>query len=92
MGLVFTWDLRKAAANLAKHGVSFREAVTAFLDPLSLTIPDPDHSENEPRFVLIGVTRWGRTVVVVHTEEGDNVRILSARSASRRERKTYEED
>jgi uncharacterized DUF497 family protein len=64
--------------------------MTAFEDPLSLTVPDPDHSE-QPRFVLVGVTRWRRTVVVVHTEEADNVRIVSARLASRAERKAYEE-
>lgn len=65
--------------------------MTAFEDPLSLTVLDPDHSEGEARFVLVGMTRWRRTVVVVHTEQADNVRILSARIASRAERKTYEE-
>jgi len=65
--------------------------MTAFEDPLSLTVPDPDHSEHESCFVLVGVTPWRRTVVVVHTEEADNVRIVSARLASRAERKAYEE-
>jgi uncharacterized DUF497 family protein len=91
VSLRFTWDRQKAASNLAKHRVSFSEAMTAFEDPLSLTVPDPDHSEHETRFVLVGMTRWRRTVVVVHTELADNVRILSARLASRAERKAYEE-
>jgi uncharacterized DUF497 family protein len=65
--------------------------MTAFEDPLSVTVPDPDHSEGEARFVLVGMTRWQRTVVVIHTEQADNVRILGARLASRAERKAYEE-
>jgi hypothetical protein len=73
------------------HGVSFDEASTAFADPLSITIPDPDHSVGEERAVLIGNTHRGRTVVVVHTERGDTVRLISARPASRRERRQYEE-
>ncbi|MEO8349291.1 MAG: BrnT family toxin [Acidobacteriota bacterium] len=91
MSLKFRWGAGKSLSNLAKHGVSFSEATTAFYDPLSLTIPDPDHSEGETRFVLIGVSVRERTLVVVHTEEGDNVRIVSARRATRAERKAYEE-
>jgi uncharacterized DUF497 family protein len=89
MGLTFEWDGHKAVANASKHGVSFEEAATAFGDPLSITVADPDHSIDESRFVLIGKTFKDRTVVVVHTERGDNIRIISARPATRREIKDY---
>ncbi len=92
MSLRFTWDPAKAAANLRKHGVSFIEASTAFADSLSATIPDPDHSVGEERFVLMGLSDRGRLLVVAHVERGDLIRIISARLASRRERKTYEEE
>ena len=92
MSLQFTWDPQKAAANLRKHGVGFPEAATAFADPLSLTIPDPDHSVGEERFVLIGQSERRRLVVVAHVERGELIRIISARPATRRERKTYEEE
>ena len=92
MSLQFTWDSRKATANLRKHGVGFPEAATAFADPLSLTIPDPDHSVGEERFVLFGQSERRRVVVVAHVERGDLIRIISARLATRRERKTYEEE
>jgi uncharacterized protein len=92
MSLQFTWDPRKAAANLRKHGVGFPEAATAFADPLSLTIPDPDHSVGEERFVLTGQSERRRLVVVAHVERGDLIRIISARPANRHERKTYEEE
>jgi uncharacterized DUF497 family protein len=92
MSLQFTWDPRKAAANLRKHGVGFPEAATAFADPLSLTIADPDHSVGEERFVLIGHSERRRLVVVAHVERGELIRIISARSATRPERKTYEEE
>jgi uncharacterized DUF497 family protein len=78
-------------SNLAKHGVSFEEAATVFGDPLSITIPDPAHSQAEARFVILGQSHWGRLLVVIHTERGDNIRVISARRASRRERKDYEE-
>jgi uncharacterized DUF497 family protein len=91
MPLGFEWD-DKAKANLAKHGVSFEEAATVFGDPLSLTIPDPAHSQVEDRFVIIGQSHTRRLLVVVHTDRGDNIRVISARRASRRERKAYEED
>jgi uncharacterized DUF497 family protein len=87
----FEWDPDKAAANLGKHGVSFEEASTAFGDPLSTTIHDPSHSEEEDRFVLIGTTHVGRLVVVVHTDRDGAVRLISARLASPRERRTYEQ-
>jgi uncharacterized DUF497 family protein len=68
VGLKFDWDERKAAANLRKHGVSFEEAASAFGDPLSLTIPDPEHSQNEERCILLGISERARLVVVAHTE------------------------
>ncbi len=91
MALSFEWDPRKAAANLRKHGIGFPEAATAFGDPRSLTIPDPDHSAGEERFLLLGRSQAGRLVVVAHTERGANIRLISARAADRRERRTYEE-
>jgi len=91
MPLIFEWDKHKAKSNLTKHGVSFEEASTVFGDPLSLTIPDPAHSQVEDRFIIIGQTRQQKLLVVVHTERGDNIRLVSARRASRKERKHYEE-
>ena len=91
MGLIFEWDEKKAKQNLKKHSVSFEEATTVFGDPLSLTISDPLHSEEEERFVTAGESSKRRLLVVVHTEEGDNIRIISARLATRRERKSYAE-
>jgi uncharacterized protein len=87
----FGWDPRKAAANRRKHRVSFEEASTAFADRLSVTIADPDHSRNEDRFVLIGLSEVDRLLVVSHVERGDEIRLISARLASRRERRVYEE-
>jgi uncharacterized protein len=91
MGLVFEWDRRKAERNLKQHGVSFEEAATVFGDRLSLTIEDPLHSDLEERFVTIGGSIRGRLLVVVHTDLGDTIRIISARLATHRERKAYEE-
>ena len=92
MPLQFEWDAKKAAANLTSHRVSFPEAVTAFGDPWSVTVPDPDHSLAEARFVLVGQSARDRLLVVVHTERGDTIRLISARLATRRERRLYEED
>jgi uncharacterized protein len=89
--LRFEWDPAKAAANLAKHGVSFEEASTVFRDALSQTGEDPDHSVGEERFVTFGVSSRGRLLVVAHTEQGDKIRIISARPALSGERKLYEE-
>ena len=89
--LRFTWDPRKAAGNLRKHGISFTEAASAFSDPLSITISDPDHSMDEAHFLLIGQSLRHHLVVVAHVERGDTIRIISARIASRSERRTYEE-
>ena len=91
MSLRFTWDPKKAAANVRRHRVSFEEAATAFADANSLTILDPDHSQSEERFVLIGVSEQGRLLVVVHTERGDTIRLITARLVTRSERQAYEE-
>jgi uncharacterized DUF497 family protein len=90
--LRFVWDRDKAATNLRKHDVGFDEAATAFGDPLSITIPDPAHSVGEERWLLLGVSAAGRLLVVAHGEPGDEIRIITARAATRRERETYEED
>jgi uncharacterized protein len=83
---------RKANRNLKKPGVSFEEAASVFADPLSRTIPDPLHSEDEDRFVILGESDRRRLVVVVFTEREDKIRVISARLATRGERKDYEED
>jgi hypothetical protein len=87
----FAWDEKKAAANLAKHGVSFEEAATVFGDPLSDTFDDPDHSAEERRFVIIGMSEQGRMLIVAHTDDGEIVRLISAREPTRGEREFYEE-
>lgn len=87
----FSWNRAKAAANERKHQVSFAEAMTVFGDPLSLTAFDPDHSRSEERFVTMGASTSGRLLVVVHADEDEMVRIISARLATRRERKDYED-
>jgi len=92
MGLLFEWDPKKARLNIKTHGISFDEGSTAFRDPLSNTIEDPLHSEGEERFVLIGKSIRGRLLVVVHTERGDRIRIISARLATSKERLRYEEN
>ena len=89
--LRFIWNRDKAAANLRKHGVSFDEAMMAFNDPLSIAVPDPDHSTAEQRWLLVGHTTAGRLLVVAHSEAADEIRIISARPATRRERHAYEE-
>jgi uncharacterized DUF497 family protein len=89
MGLTFEWDEQKADANIDKHGVGFQEAITAFFDPFSQTIHDPDHSVSEDRFILLGRTSRGRLVVAIHVERGDNIRMISARLATRAERRDY---
>jgi uncharacterized protein len=86
----FDWDPSKAQENLLNHGISFEEATTVFGDPLAGTIPDPDHSTGEARFLTIGWTANGRLIVVSHTEEGDTIRVISAREATSHERKQYE--
>jgi uncharacterized protein len=90
--LEFVWDRDKAVANLAKHGIDFEDATTAFDDPLSITVPDPDHSQAEERFLLIGQSKSGRLLVIAHTERGTEIRLINARAATRRERQKYEEE
>jgi uncharacterized DUF497 family protein len=87
-----TWDPDKAAANLDKHGVDFRDAATVFVDPLATTFPSDDHSESEVRFLTIGEAVKGALLVVAHTEEDDIIRIISARRATRQERHFYEKE
>ena len=91
MGLQFEWDRAKARANLLKHGLSFEEAATVFGDQRAISIADPAHSLTEERFVTIGTSEHERILVVVATERRDKVRLISARQASRKERKQYEE-
>jgi uncharacterized DUF497 family protein len=90
--VVYEWHAAKAKTNLQKHGVSFDEAATVFLDPLALTFPDPYHSGGEEREITIGYTAGHHVVFVSHCERGNRVRIISARKATRRERSQYEED
>jgi len=89
--LTFEWDPHKAALNLVKHKVSFEEAVTAFGDPLGQIIDDPRHSADEERFVLLGRSDRRRLIVVMFTERGEAIRLISARSATPRERRKHEE-
>ena len=91
VGYSFEWDPKKAEANLSKHGVSFAEAVTAFGDPLSMNMADPDHSEGEERFIVLGMSDRYRLLVVSYTERPPRTRIISARLATRNERRQYEE-
>jgi uncharacterized DUF497 family protein len=86
----FEWDPEKAAANLAKHGVSFDEASTVFGDQLATTVADREHSEAEARFLTTGLSSRQRIVIVWHTDREDTVRIVGAREATPRERRIYE--
>lgn len=88
--LSFEWDTKKAESNEQKHGITFDEASTIFADPLSMTIHDPLHSDAEDRFIIIGDSHKHRILTVVHTERGDNIRIISARKATKSERSYYE--
>jgi hypothetical protein len=86
----FTWDPAKAEQNLLAYGVSFQEATTVFGDPLAGTIPDPDHSVGEERHVTLGYSNAGQLLAVCHIEQGDTIRIISARRATSHERKDHE--
>ena len=88
----FEWDDDKAKSNLKKHGVSFEEAATIFNDPRIATISDPDHSEQEERFVSLGMSFIQRLLSVIHTERAERSRLISARKTTKSERKTYEND
>ncbi|MBN2376870.1 MAG: BrnT family toxin [Sedimentisphaerales bacterium] len=87
----FTWDSRKANSNLKKHGVSFQEAASVLGNALSITYYDPDHSMREHRFITVGMSLSGRVLMVAHTDSRDEIRIISARKATREEQKYYEE-
>jgi uncharacterized protein len=91
MSFIFSWDERKAAANLAKHRVSFSEASTTFDDPLAITYPDGEHSTGETRYITFGASAYGKVLLVSHIETTDGIRIISARKADRAERKIYEQ-
>jgi uncharacterized DUF497 family protein len=86
----FEWDPEKAVRNLTKHGVTFHEAATVFGDARALTFSDPDHSEDEDRFLTIGLSSSNHLLIVSHTDRGERTRIISARRGTRRERTIYE--
>jgi len=88
----FEWDPNKAKLNLRKHGVAFKEAATVFRDPLSITFNDPDHSEEEDRSIIVGLSDAGRLLIVAHTNRGGRTRIINARELTRSEREAYEEE
>lgn len=92
MGPDFKWDRRKAAANFLKHGVAFAEAASVFLNPLAVIFDDEDHSKEELREIIVGHSSRNRLLVVSYTEHEGRIRIISARVATRRERKDYEEN
>ena len=89
--MTYEWDPKKAAANLRKHGVSFAEAASVFLDPMALTFDDPDHSAEEEREITIGVSAKQRVLFVAHAKRDDRNRLISARSATAKERRQYAE-
>lgn len=91
MALTFTWDPRKAAGNLRKHKLSFAEAPTVFNDSMSVTAADPDHSQDEDRFLIIGVSRRGKPIIVSFVERGGTICLISARPLTVQERVQYEE-
>lgn len=87
----FEWDENKAARNLSKHGVSFEEAKTVFDDPLYVDFYDPDHSEDEERYLIVGDSDQQRLLIVSYTERGNSIRLISARQVTQAEREAYEE-
>lgn len=89
--MIFEWDAEKAEKNWRNHRVSFSDAVSVFRDPLSVTVPDPDHSLDENRYIIIGQSESGRLLMVAHTDRRNRVRIISARALTPRERIQYEE-
>ena len=92
MGYIFEWDPKKARSNARKHGVGFDEASTVFADPLGLLMPDPDHSHNEERYIVLGMSSRGKLLVVAFAERPPRTRLISARLATRQERRRYEEE
>jgi uncharacterized DUF497 family protein len=91
MGYIFEWDARKAVSNRTKHSVSFDEATTVFGDPLSLLMDDPKHSDDEQRFLVMGISAQQRLLVVAFADRPPRTRIISARIATRHERNLYEQ-
>jgi len=91
MELTFEWDSEKAKENLDKHKVSFQEAKTIYNDPFLWIFPDTEHSDIEQRYIGIGCSERGRILVVIHTERGESIRIISCRKATTSEQKDYEE-
>lgn len=91
MKLNFEWDEAKAAINLQRHQISFEEAKTVFYDPFLQTFPDPNHSDDEHRYLSIGQSLTGRICVVIHTEQQTSIRLISCRKATRKERNDYEQ-
>jgi len=88
----FEWDPRKAEINLRKHGISFTEAGTVFGDDLAITVPDPDHSKDEERYITIGWSNQRRLLMISHTDRDERIRIINARELTKTKRKTYEEE
>ncbi|MGM0540667.1 MAG: BrnT family toxin [Thermodesulfobacteriota bacterium] len=88
---MFTWNEDKAANNFTKHGITLEEAATVFNDPYFIDFYDPDHSEDEDRFIIIGMSNLQRLLIVSYTERQSSIRLISARETTRQERKTYEE-
>jgi hypothetical protein len=92
VGYLFEWDPKKAASNQSKHGVGFEEATTVFGDPLSLLMRDPDHADEEERYLVLGMSTRGRLLVVAYVERPPKTRLISARPATRSERRKHEEE
>lgn len=92
MGYIFEWDAKKAQSNVRKHGVTFEEGSTAFGDPLSLLMRDPDHSLDEERYIVLGYSSRRRLLVVAFVERPPRTRLISARKATPRERRLYEKE
>ena len=88
----FEWDRKKSESNFRKHGISFYEAQTVFIDEFSISNPDPDHSEDEERYILIGKSNKNRILIIAYTERRDKIRLINARKATRSEQKKYEEE
>jgi uncharacterized DUF497 family protein len=91
VAIAFEWDPNKAAGSVQKHGVTFQEAATVFQDDLSVTVPDPDHSMEEERFITVGMSSQNRLLMIAHAGRGDRIRSISARELTPRERRQYEE-
>lgn len=92
MVIDFEWDPEKAKANVRKHRVSFREAATVFKDPLGITIYDPNHSDEEDRYITVGFSTAGRLLMVAHADRGSRSRIINSRALTRKERAAYENE